>query len=642
MATLNEQFKTAYQTLSDILSPFKSKLTTPVEIPQEILNANSNTNNPNPNSSVEEIQKIAMQNAQQAYFNNTNLKVFSQAREKKMIYETSRISQYYDYEAMDLDCRIGAALNLMSEEATTKGDDGKVLHIYSEDKRVKKELERLFYNVLEVNTTLAFWARNLIKYGDNFIYLLLALGKGITGAMQLPNLNIERLDEEKDGEIVTKFINRDKNMQYANYQIGHFRLLGDDKRLPYGMSILDKVRRTWKMLTMAEDGWLVYIISRVAERRIYNVSVGNSPAEDIPNILQAVASQVKKSPLIDPNTGDINFKYSIATQDADIFVPRRVGETGNAIDTLPGAQNIDKIEYLSYLENIMYTGLETPKMFLSFSSESGMEGGGRNLSMIDIRFAKKINKIQQALVSELNKFAIIHLHLLGGDFAKNLDNFTLTLTNPSTQADMLKTELLTQKLDLYAKATTPSDTGIKPMSEAKAKMDILGWSLDDIHSDLLDQIMELKIGDEIRSGGELIKSSKLYDKLIGVFSTSSETTSGENSAGDATGGDDIGIDQATSEPTPSTDIPSAEPIREKFILESNNNVRTNKLDKLIEGLDKEFVEKKKDIIHKTVKKNLTPEIKVKLLDLGYTMEDINKTPTPTLVKYANKNIAKKN
>lgn len=637
--TLNEQIRTTFQTLGDILTPFKSKLTTNsnninvnnnVELEKQILQANTNP-------SKSEIDAMALTKAQQIYLNNTTLKVFSQAREKKMIYESSRISQYYDYEAMDLDCRIGAALNLMSEEATTKGDDGKVLHIYSEDKRIKKELERLFYNVLEVNTTLSFWARNLIKYGDNFIYLMLGQGNGITGAMQLPNLNIERLDEEKNGEILTRFINREKNMQYANYQIGHFRLLGDDKRLPYGMSILDKVRRTWKMLTMAEDGWLVYIISRVAERRIYNVSVGNASAEDIPNILQAVASQVKKSPLIDPNTGDINFKYSIATQDADIFVPKRPGDTGNAIDTLPGAQNIDKIEYLTYLENIMYTGLETPKMFLSFSSESGMEGGGRNLSMIDIRFAKKINKIQQALVSELNKFAIIHLHLLGGDFAKNLDNFTLTLTNPSTQADMLKTELLTQKLDLYAKATTPSDTGIKPMSEAKAKMDILGWSLDDIHSDLLDQIMELKIGDEIRSGGELIKSSKLYDKLIGVFSTSSETTSGEG--GNATSGEDIGIDQATSEPTPSTEIPSAEPIKEKFILE--NNKRTNKLDKLIEGLDKEFIEKKKDIVHKTVKKNLTPEIKIKLLDLGYSMEDINKTPTPTLVKYANKNVYKK-
>ncbi len=631
MASLNEQIKTQFQSLGSILNPYKAKIV-PIDnnISKEVLSTGDR----------EAIEKEALTKAQQNYFTATNLKVFSHAREKKMVYETSRVSQYYDYDAMDLDTRIGAALNLMSEEATTRGDDGKVLHIYSEDKRIKTELERLFYGILEVNTTLAFWARNLIKYGDNFVYMLLSPNNGITGAVQLPNLNMERLEEEKDGEIQIKFINREKNIQYANFQIAHFRLLGDDKRLPYGMSILDKVRRTWKMLTMAEDGWLVYIISRVAERRIYKVNVGNADAIDIPNILQTVAQQVKKSPLVDPNTGDINYKYSLMTQDADIFYPTRSDNVTNPIEVLPGAQNIDKIEYLRYLEDLIYTGLETPKMFLSFSSDSGMEGGGRNLSMIDIRFAKKINKIQQALISELNRFAIIHLHLLGGDFAKNLDNFTLTLTNPSTQSDILKTELLSSKMDLYAKATTPSDTGIKPMSEARAKMEILGWSLDEIHEDLLDQIIELKIGDEIRNGAELIKSSKMYDKMINFFSIGSQTSSGEGGSSD-TGGSGVGADQATTDLTPSTELPTAggegEPLKEII---SNKNYRTNKLDSLIESLNNEFTDKKKKIVGNTIKKNITPEIKIKLMDLGYDMHDIQRIKTPELIRIVNKNIKK--
>lgn len=623
---MDQEKLTIFQRLGKILNPStqKNDIHQKDQIGQEkeILNA----------ASKEEAYQKSLQKQQGKYISSGLSSIMSNQKQKRVVYESDRYSQYFDYEAMDYYPIIGAALNLMSEECTTKGENGQMLNIYSSDNRVKKELENLFYKVLDINTSLPFWCRNLVKYGDNFVYLDINETYGVCGATQLANLDIERIEEELEGTIKVKYINKNKRTQeFTPYQIAHFRLLGDDRRLPYGMSVLDKVRRVFKMLSMAEDGWLVYVISRVAERRIYKVFVGNAPVEDYQDIIDQVANQVKKTPLVDQN-GDINFKYSVATQDSDLFIPVQNQNISNPVETLPGAQNTDKIEYILYLRDLLYTGLETPKSFLDFSSDSGGDGGGKNMSMLDIRFAKKINKIQQALVSELNKIAIIHLYLLGGDFAKNLDNFTLTLTNPSTQAEMLRTELMNSKLDLYVKLTTPSDTGIKPYSEVRAKKEILGMSIDDIMEDLKDQFDELKIGDEIRGAGQLIKTSGLFDDFIRYRNSQAlpdqETTSGvgENQANNM---DDI--------TTPTDDTLPPNPSSNDNKLTENFIFQNKRINDMLNNLTEEFKENKTKILAKEIKKNISVADKVKLMDMGYTKTQIEKIKTSELKKILNEN-----
>ena len=90
---------------------------------------------------------------------------------------------------------------------------------------------------------------------------------------------------------------------------------------------------------------------------------------------------------------------------------------------------------IEYLQKKLFTALRVPKPFLGFDETTG---DGKNLALQDIRFSRTVNRIQQAMLQELNKIVIIHLYLLG--FEDDLDNFTLTLNNPSTQAEMLKIE----------------------------------------------------------------------------------------------------------------------------------------------------------------------------------------------------------
>jgi hypothetical protein len=487
-------------------------------------------------SSEAELKSKSLEKQQQDYMNKQWHRILGSNKDKQLFYEANRLVQYSDYQMMETYPTISAALNLLSEEATTTGQDGKMLTISSSNKAVKKELERLFYNVMDVNTVLQFWARNLVKYGDNFVYLVLDKDKGIVGAKQLTNIDVERKEELENDRIVVRFKHKNQNgveQQYTVFQVAHFRLLGDDRRVPYGMSVLDNIRRTWKMLTLVEDSMMVYRISRAAERRVYKIEVGNMPPEDVPAYMEMVAAQTKRSRIIDPVTGDFNWKFNVATVDADIYVPVRNGGGSSPIETLAGASNLSDIDDIKYLRENLFTGLGIPSSFLSFVAEGGA-GDGKSLSMLDIRFSRKINKIQQALIAELNNIAIIHLAMLGGDFKEQITNFSLSLANPSTQAQLLKMEMLGLQLDTYIKAVTPTDSGIKPMSESKAKMEILNYSQDEIIDDLIEQMIESKIGDEIKSSPQLIKSSKVFDRMIKYFNAGFLKTDDQNPEGDST------------------------------------------------------------------------------------------------------------
>lgn len=453
-------------------------------------------------------------------------------------YEASRLVLYMDYNAMAQYPILGQAIELLAEESTTSKDNkNNILNIYSKSDKVKEELEYLFNKRLSINTNLFYWCKNMLKYGDNFLYLHLNSEKGIVDVKQLTNICVERFEkEEEDGNYKLLFNYRPSNggtqQEFQHYQIAHFRLLGDDNRLPYGQSVYEPVRRTYKQLFMMEDAVLVYRITRAAERRVYKIPVGTTDPADWPLIVQQVANQIKKRPLVDRN-GDINFKFNVLTMDDDLFMPDPGNGNSTMIDTLPGASNLDAIGDLEYLRDNLFTGLGIHKSLLGFSSDSA-PGDGKNLSMLDIRFARKIHRIQQSLIAELNKIAFVHLKILGGDYEAYLDDFSITLNSPSTALELLKNEQWNGKLDLFIKATTPNPaTGIKPMSESKARKLYLEFSEEEIVDDLFEQFLENKIAEEIKNAPQLLRSSKLFDKMIkfansGVFKDLQGNILGQN------------------------------------------------------------------------------------------------------------------
>jgi hypothetical protein len=261
--------------------------------------------------------KLELQQGQ--YLANQWQKIESQLYSQAVYYEPTRLASYYDYESMEFTPEISAALDIVSEESCTISERGYMLNIYSESKRIKAILGDLFNNILDIESNLPMWVRNTCKYGDNFVYLKIDPEKGIVGASQLPNIEIERIEkgmktyETRTGdkeEREVKFIWKNKNMEFNTWEVAHFRLLADDRRLPYGTSMLEKARRIWKQLLLAEDAMLIYRTSRAPERRVFKVYVGNMEDGDVESYVQRVANKFKRDPIVDKDTGNVDLRYN--------------------------------------------------------------------------------------------------------------------------------------------------------------------------------------------------------------------------------------------------------------------------------------------------------------------------------------------
>ena len=590
--------KTIFQQLTDLFGP---------EVKREQNKSKYSLDNREllKTKSKEEYEFEKLKKQQDKYLSNMWQKVDNEIYQHSIYYETTRLASYADFEGMEFFPEISAALDIMMEESTTLNNEGKMLNIFSESKRVRRILQDLFYNRLDIHTSLPMWTRNTCKYGDDFLFLNIDSEEGVTGVKQLPNIEISRKENEGFGENSSdsatdrfnpvKFVWGQRDIEFNAWQIAHFRLLGDDRRLPYGTSMLEKARRIWKQLLLSEDAMLIYRVTRAPERRIFKIFVGNIDEADVPSYVQKIANNFKKSPVIDQKTGQIDTRYNQMAQDQDYFIPVRDPSAPSPIETLAGATNLSEIADIQYLQKKLFTALRVPKPFLGFEEANG---DGKNLALQDIRFARTINRIQQSMLQELNKIAIIHLYILG--LEDELENFTLSLNNPSTQSEMLKIEQTQLKVTLYKDSVADAGNGFGAMSMTRAKKEILGMSDEEIRNDLEQQRLEKAAAAEMEQTATVIKKSGIFDRVDKLYGDFDALVSGagEGQPGE-TGeeGGDMELGGGSTPPTPEGGVgPAVENTNKdgNLLMEENKRKYEEKtkryqnmyLKKLYESLDK--------------------------------------------------------
>jgi hypothetical protein len=314
--------------------------------------------------------------------------------------------------------------------------------------------------------------------------------------------------------------------------------------------MLEKARRIWKQLLLSEDAMLIYRTSRAPERRMFKVFVGNMNDDDVEAYVQRVANKFKREQIVDSKTGNVDMRFNQMAVDQDYFIPVRDPAAPDPITTLPGATNLSEIADIEYIQKKLLTALRVPKAFLGFEE---VVGDGKNLALQDIRFARTINRIQKSMIAELNKIAIVHLFLLG--FEDELENFTIGLTNPSTQADLLKIDVWKEKVLLYKDLVADPGNGIQATSSTWAKKHIFGWSDDEVRLDLQQQRVERAVGEELKATPTVITKTGLFDNIDKLYGNATGSTPSAGAATTMDGGEELG-------PPPSlggAEIPGGEP-----------------------------------------------------------------------------------
>lgn len=345
---------------------------------------------------------------------------------------------------------ISSALDIYAEECVSPDVEGLILNIYSENRMIKQILDELFYDTLNIDFNLAMWVRNLCKYGDFFLFNDIHPEYGVINCYPIPISEIEReegFDPEDAGAVRFRWVTQG-NRVLENWQVSHFRLLGNDAFLPYGSSVLEGARRVWRQLILIEDAMLVYRVIRSPERRVFYIDVGNIPPENISDYLEQAQTSLKRNAVVDKNTGQVDLRYNPLSVDEDYFLPVRGGESGTRIDTLAGGSNTTAIEDVEYIQKKLFAALKIPKAYLGYDEDIGAKA---TLAQEDIRFSRTIQRIQKTIISELNKMAMIHLYAHGYTNDSVLD-FELKLSNPSSIAQQQKLELIRTKFEIAAQA----------------------------------------------------------------------------------------------------------------------------------------------------------------------------------------------
>ena len=372
----------------------------------------------------------------------------------KVLYNRNRQVRYTDFDQMEYVPEIASALDIYADEITTSNSLSPIINIDCHNREIKDILNTLMYKVLNIESNLFGWSRSTCKFGDYYLYLDIDETMGITNVVPLPVREIERLEgtDPTNPNYIQYFWEQaegQKGVTFENWQISHFRVVGQDKYVPYGTSVLEPARRIWRQLTLLEDAMMAYRIVRSPERRVFYIDVGNIAAEDVEQYIEQVKTQMKRNQVVDNDTGRVDLRYNAMSIDEDYYIPVRGGASNTRIETLAGGQFTGDIDDVNYLRDKLFSALKVPKAYLAQSD--AMEDK-TTLAQKDIRFARTIQRLQRVVIAELEKMCIIHLFTLGYRH-DDLLSFKLSLNNPSKIAELQELEHLRTKFDIAGAAT---------------------------------------------------------------------------------------------------------------------------------------------------------------------------------------------
>ena len=361
-----------------------------------------------------------------------------------------RSERYVDFDQMEYTPEIASTLDIYADEMTTYSDLRPMLNIKCPNEEIKAVLTILFDSILNLNYNLFGWSRTMCKYGDFFLYLDIDDKYGVKAVIALPPSEVERLEgKDSTNPNYVQYQWNTAGMTFENWQICHFRILGNDKYVPYGSSILEPARRIWRQLVLMEDAMMAYRVVRSSERRVFKIDVGAIPPQDVEQYMEKIVSQLKRHSVVDATSGRIDLRYNPMSIEEDYFIPVRAGSATEII-TLAGGENITAIDDVKYLRDKLFSALKIPQAYLAMGE--GASEDKTTLAMKDIRFSRTIQRLQRVIIAELTKIGIIHLYTLGfrGD---DLLAFSLSLNNPSKISELQEIEHWKQKFDIAASAT---------------------------------------------------------------------------------------------------------------------------------------------------------------------------------------------
>ena len=337
----------------------------------------------------------------------------------------NRVQRYFQYDQMDSDSEVNAALDILAEFCTQNNNENETPFdlVFKDDvtesevKLLKKALQQ-WTNSNRFNRRIFRIFRNVLKYGDCFFVRDPETNKWL----YMDPTKIDRIIvNESDGKTPEQYIIRDinpnlsklsatqitPNQMYGgtvggamgqNYSTGgmgtsthpqggmggrfyktmnqyainsehvvHMSLSdGMDNLFPFGQSILEQIFKVFKQKELLEDAIIIYRVQRAPERRVFYIDVGNMPTHLAMQFVERVKNEInqRRIPTSAGGANHIDATYNPMSMNEDYFFPQTAEGRGSKVDTLPGGTNLGEIDDLKFFTNKLFRGLRIPSSYL--------------------------------------------------------------------------------------------------------------------------------------------------------------------------------------------------------------------------------------------------------------------------------------
>ena len=415
----------------------------------------------------------------------------------------NRVERYNQYEQMDMDSEVNAALDILAEFSTQTNDQNNTAFNFHwkekpSDNEVKIIREQLtqWVSLNELNKRIFKMFRNTIKYGDqifirdpeNFKLSWVEMSK-VTKvivnesegkkpeqyvvkdlAPNFQNLTATQVNTSDisvnhpqvgggSGAYIqsknpysggSRFSSAQNETTINAEHIVHLTLTeGLDFSWPFGTSVLENVFKVFKQKELLEDAIIIYRVQRAPERRIFKIDVGNMPSHMAMAFVERVKNEVHQRRIPTQTGGGQNMMdatYNPLSTNEDFFFPQTADGRGSTVEALPGGQNLGEITDLHFFTNKLFRGLRIPASYLPTGLDDGTSNsntfsdGRTGTALIqEWRFNQYCMRLQRMIVEKLDAEFKLFLRWRGINIDGSL--FDLQFNEPQNFASYRQAEV---------------------------------------------------------------------------------------------------------------------------------------------------------------------------------------------------------
>ena len=445
----------------------------------------------------------------------------------------NRIERYGQYNVMDLDSEVNAALDILAEFCTQNNtQNGTPFKFEYRQKATNTEIQIIeqylqqWCKLNEMSKRVFKIIRNVFKYGDAFFIRDPETKK----LFHVDPAKVSKIIvNESTGKTPEQYVVRDINFNFknlvattpyqttgnvtgggsgyltggvrgmvgANYQdspgtrfatgqreiavdsdhIMHLSLSeGLDNNFPFGNSLLESIFKVYKQKELLEDAIIIYRVQRAPERRVFYIDVGNMPSHLAMQFVERVKTEIHQRRIPSATGGGQNVvdsAYNPLSINEDYFFPQTAEGRGSKVETLPGGTNLGEIDDLKYFTNKLLRGLRIPSSYLptgADDSQSQYNDGRVGTAYIqELRFNKYCERLQNLVSDEFNQEFKRYLIEKG----VNIDTamFDIKFQPPMNFASYRQSEVDNQRISTYTQIA-----GVPFVSKRYALSRFLGLS----------------------------------------------------------------------------------------------------------------------------------------------------------------------